>query len=217
MEIKKRKPNWHSYSIREVVTDFEAGCLLAGMAPINPKLKIWNDHPRYAEILLYVSEAHSNIASLDHAGLIHKKTEQKYRSIPASDSFLSGYIEKPTRATKSRLIETVQMYDLIDFAKNNNFEEAYIGLLGNTKEKPMQDSERKALYKMILGMALSKYDLDPLKCTVGKDDSRGSIPCELKELGLSVDRTTVVKHLKAALEEWGDTEDINRLDKFRKK
>ncbi|MBT6456012.1 MAG: hypothetical protein HOK37_10795, partial [Gammaproteobacteria bacterium] len=125
--------------------------------------------------------------------------------------------EKPTRATKSRLIETVQMYDLIDFAKNNNFEEAYIGLLGNTKEKPMQDSERKALYKMILGMALSKYDLDPFKCTVGKDDSRGSIPCELKELGLSVDRTTVVKHLKAALEEWGDTEDINRLDKFRKK
>ena len=217
MEIKKRKPNWHSYSIREVVTDFEAGCLLAGMAPINPNLKIKNDHPRYAEILLYVSEAHSNIASLDHAGLIHKKIIQNYRSIPASDSFLSGYVKKTTRATKSRLIETVQMYDLIDFAKNNNFEEAYIGLLGNTKEKPMQDSERKALYKMILGMALSKYDLDPFKCTVGKDDSRGSIPCELKELGLSVDRTTVVKHLKAALEEWGDTEDINRLDKFKKK
>ena len=215
MEIKKRKPNWHSYSIREVVTDLEAGCLLAEMEPIPYKIR--ESHPRYDEIYLYVSEVDSNIASLDHAGLIHKKIIQNYRSIPASDSFLSGYVKKTTRVTKSRLIETVQMYDLIDFAKNNNFEEAYIGLSGNTKEKPMQGSERKALYKMILGMALSKYDLDPFKCTVGKDDSRGSIPCELKELGLSVDRTTVVKHLKAALEEWGDTEDINRLDKFRKK
>ncbi|MBT4448583.1 MAG: hypothetical protein HOC92_02640 [Gammaproteobacteria bacterium] len=185
------------------------------MEPIPYKIR--ESHPRYDEIYLYVSEVDSNIASLDHAGLIHKKIIQNYRSIPASDSFLSGYVKKTTRATKSRLIETVQMYDLIDFAKNNNFEEAYIGLSGNTKEKPMQGSERKALYKMILGMALSKYDLDPLKCTVGKDDSRGSIPCELKELGLSVDRTTVVKHLKAALEEWGDTEDINRLDKFKKK
>ena len=151
MEIKKRKPNWHSYSIREVVTDFEAGCLLAGMAPINPKLKIWNDHPRYAEILLYVSEAHSNIASLDHAGLIHKKIIQNYRSIPASDSFLSGYVKKTTRATKSRLIETVVMSELVKFAKENDFHECFKGLTGQLSppEKSIDDKMLKTLMPVI--------------------------------------------------------------------
>ena len=214
--MEKSKVNWNTYKDqKQQVPLLVASCLLCDMRPfITPPN---SKNIRFDEWNFFVDEIAHCKKLLRDADIV--KTEQKYnyRSIPASDSFLSGYIEKSTRATKSRPIETVQMYDLIDFAKNNNFEEAYIGLLGNTKEKPMQDSERKALYKMILGMALSKYDLDPFKCTVGKDDSRGSIPCELKELGLSVDRTTVVKHLKAALEEWGDTEDINRLDKFRKK
>ena len=214
--MEKSKVNWNTYKDqKQQVYLLVASCLLCDMRPfINPPN---SKNIRFDEWNFFVDEIAHCKKLLRYADIV--KTEQKYnyRSIPASDSFLSGYVKKTTRATKSRLIETVQMYDLIDFAKNNNFEEAYIGLLGNTKEKPMQDSERKALYKMILGMALSKYDLDPLKCTVGKDDSRGSIPCELKELGLSVDRTTVVKHLKAALEEWGDTEDINRLDKFKKK
>ena len=214
--MEKSKVNWNTYKDqKQQVSLLVASCLLCDMRPFisTPNSK----NIRFDEWNFFVDEIAHCKKLLRDADIV--KTEQKYnyRSFPASDSFLSGYIEKTTRATKSRLIETVQMYDLIDFAKNNNFEEAYIGLLGNTKEKPMQDSERKALYKMILGMALSKYDLDPFKCTVGKDDSRGSIPCELKELGLSVDRTTVVKHLKAALEEWGDTEDINRLDKFKKK
>ena len=217
--MEKSKVNWNTYKDqKQQVTLLVASCLLCDMRPfITPPN---SKNIRFDEWNFFVDEIAHCKKLLRDADIV--KTEQKsqkndYRSIPASDSFLSGYREKPTRATKSRPIETVQMYDLIDFAKNNNFEEAYIGLSGNTKEKPMQDSERKALYKMILGMALSKYDLDPFKCTVGKDDSRGSIPCELKELGLSVDRTTVVKHLKAALEEWGDTEDINRLDKFKKK
>ena len=214
--MEKSKVNWNTYKDqKQQVSLLVASCLLCDMRPfINTPN---SNHIRFDEWNFFVDEIAHCKKLLRDADIV--KTEQKYnyRSIPASDSFLSGYVKKTTRATKSRLIETVQMYDLIDFAKNNNFEEAYIGLSGNTKEKPMQDSERKALYKMILGMALSKYDLDPFKCTVGKDDSRGSIPCELKELGLSVDRTTVVKHLKAALEEWGDTEDINRLDKFRKK
>ena len=225
--MEKSKVNWNTYKDqKQQVSLLVASCLLCDMRPfINPPN---SKNIRFDEWNFFVDEIAHCKKLLRDADIV--KTEQKsqknnYRSIPASagwgilpaDSFVSGYVKNPPRATKSRLIETVQMYDLIDFAKNNNFEEAYIGLSGNTKEKPMQDSERKALYKMILGMALSKYDLDPFKCTVGKDDSRGSIPCELKELGLSVDRTTVVKHLKAALEEWGDTEDINRLDKFRKK
>ena len=213
--MEKSKVNWNTYKDqKQQVSLLVASCLLCDMRPfINPPN---SKNIRFDEWNFFVDEIAHCKKLLRDADIV--KTEQKYRSIPASDSWvLSGYVKNPPRATKSRLIETVQMYDLIDFAKNNNFEEAYIGLSGNTKEKPMQDSERKALYKMILGMALSKYDLDPLKCTVGKNDSRGSIPCELKELGLSVDRTTVVKHLKAALEEWGDTEDINRLDKFRKK
>ena len=134
MEIKKRKPNWHSYSIREVVTDFEAGCLLAGMAPINPKLKIKNDHPRYAEILLYVSEAHSNIASLDHAGLIHKKI-----------------IQNVSERRTPRTIKTVVMSELVKFAKENDFHECFKGLTGQLSppEKSIDDKMLKTLMPVI--------------------------------------------------------------------
>ena len=141
MEIKKRKPNWHSYSIREVVTDFEAGCLLAGMAPINPKLKIKNDHPRYAEILLYVSEAHSNIASLDHAGLIHKKIIQNVRK---------SFVSQSERRTH-RTIETVVMSELVKFAKENDFHECFKGLTGQLSppEKSIDDKMLKTLMPVI--------------------------------------------------------------------
>ena len=132
MEIKKRKPNWHSYSIREVVTDLEAGCLLAEMEPIPYKIR--ESHPRYDEIYLYVSEVDSNIASLDHAGLIHKKI-----------------IQNVSERRTPRTIKTVVMSELVKFAKENDFHECFKGLTGQLSppEKSIDDKMLKTLMPVI--------------------------------------------------------------------
>ena len=143
MEIKKRKPNWHSYSIREVVTDLEAGCLLAEMEPIPYKIR--ESHPRYDEIYLYVSEVDSNIASLDHAGLIHKKIIQ---NVSESESFAMLTVSE--RRTH-RTIKTVVMSELVKFAKENDFHECFKGLTGQLSppEKSIDDKMLKTLMPVI--------------------------------------------------------------------
>ncbi|PHQ24782.1 hypothetical protein CLH62_14560 [Marinobacter guineae] len=60
-------------------------------------------------------------------------------------------------------------------------------------------TERNTLYKIILGMAMAKYDYNPeSRRNSATGENAGSISADLEEAGLSVDADTIREHLKAA-------------------
>lgn len=64
----------------------------------------------------------------------------------------------------------------------------------------LSTSERKSLYKMILGMAIEKYGYDPNGRNKSTGENNGSIFADLAKHGLSVNADTIRNHLKAAAE-----------------
>lgn len=68
-----------------------------------------------------------------------------------------------------------------------------------SEQPELATTERNSLYKMILGMAMEKYDYDPeSRRNSATGENTGSISADLEKAGLPVDADTIREHLKAA-------------------
>lgn len=66
-------------------------------------------------------------------------------------------------------------------------------------EKDINETERNTLYKMILVMAMEKYQYDPQKNrNLATGSNKGSIKADLERYGLSLDDETIRFHLGEA-------------------
>ena len=72
-------------------------------------------------------------------------------------------------------------------------------ILLKKREEPLQERERNNLYKMILGMAIEKYNYRPEEEKNGATGKkRDSIHQDLKRLGIKIDSKTILSHLRKA-------------------
>jgi hypothetical protein len=62
-------------------------------------------------------------------------------------------------------------------------------------EKPVGTSERNALYKLVIGMAIGGYRYDPKAL---RSNTSTEISSDLNEIGLEITPETVLKYLKLA-------------------
>ena len=79
--------------------------------------------------------------------------------------------------------------------------------LSDEKPRPtnLPISERDSLLKMILGMAVSKYNYNPSSTrNIATGDNKGSIAFDLSKHGLNLDSDTIRKFIKEAEEKLGD-------------
>ena len=69
-------------------------------------------------------------------------------------------------------------------------------------QQSAREMERDSLLKMILGMAIAKYGYVPgANRNTATGENRGSITSDLQIQGLNLDRDTIRRHLKKAVEE----------------
>lgn len=92
--------------------------------------------------------------------------------------------------------------DLIQL-KARNERAAHIAKYGKNslpaEPESLSTTERNTLYKMILGMAIQKYDFNPeSRRNTATGENHGSICADLEKAGLQVDADTIREHLKAA-------------------
>jgi hypothetical protein len=62
-------------------------------------------------------------------------------------------------------------------------------------EKPLGETEKKSLLRMVIGMAICGYKYDPSKL---KNEATSEIRCDLDSVGISLDDDTIRKYLKEA-------------------
>ncbi|MDP6263817.1 MAG: hypothetical protein QGI68_20645 [Pseudomonadales bacterium] len=83
--------------------------------------------------------------------------------------------------------------------------DAFETALGNQTKKStaLSQTERQSLLKMILGMAISKYEFNPeIKRNHATGDKRGSICADLQTHGLSVHKDTIKKYMDEAVDQF---------------
>jgi len=77
---------------------------------------------------------------------------------------------------------------------------------GETSDAPLHESERDSLLRMVLGMAMSKYDYKPgAPRNPATGGNRDSISADLGRLGMPLDADTVRKFIKEAETRFKDT------------
>jgi len=98
---------------------------------------------------------------------------------------------------------TIRPYNLVGaedlVIRKTDYEEFLEKILLNNEK--LKESERKSVYKMILGMAIKKYGYDPkAERNLATGISRGSIRADLDTIGLSMDDDTIRFYIKNAYE-----------------
>jgi len=77
--------------------------------------------------------------------------------------------------------------------------------LARPKKEDVSETERDSVLKILLGMAVSKYDYDPsANRNSATGDKAGSISADLAKLGLDVCSDTIRSYMNEAEKEFGD-------------
>lgn len=115
-----------------------------------------------------------------------------YSDIPArSRVILQSPVEASIETMSIRAHPFVQLYEET-FSVPENTKSSLVNMAAAT-------TERNTLYKIILGMAMAKYDYNPeSRRNSATGENAGSISADLEKVGLSVDPDTIREHLKAA-------------------
>lgn len=140
-------------------------------------------------------EVNSASEIIKRAGMAGDLTYEKFS---AESSDLNSRYYDPAEAVKWATKQYPETFpDFTKFIDNRKKK--------GRKSEELSEGELNSLLKMVLGMAISKYEYDikPGR-NLASGDSRGSITVDITSRGLALDKATVHKYLQMAVDRFGD-------------